>query len=253
MKDIKGVDYMYTDFASLYDELMDDVDYKSWYLYIESIFKKFKKNPKKLLEMACGTGNLSYYLAKNGYDLTCFDLSLEMLSIADSKLNEFKNIRFLNQNMIDFNIGEEYDAVISICDSINYILDETNLLKTFKNVKKHLNKDGIFIFDINSYHKLSHIIGFNTFVEEKEHLYYIWQNYFDKNANIAEFYLTFFVQGKDNKYIKFNEEHLQRAYKIDEIIKMLELASFTEIKFFDGITFEKANDKCERITFVAQN
>ena len=80
---------MYDNFALLYDELMGDVDYKSWYLYIEKIFKKFNKKPKGLLEMACGTGSLSYYLAKGGYDLTCFDISSEMLSIAYNKLSLF--------------------------------------------------------------------------------------------------------------------------------------------------------------------
>ena len=97
---------MYNNFALLYDELMDDVDYKNWHLYIEKTFDKFNKIPKTVLEMACGTGNLSYYLAKRGYDLTCFDISSEMLSIAYNKINSFKNVKLLNQNMIDFNLNK---------------------------------------------------------------------------------------------------------------------------------------------------
>lgn len=242
---------MYRDFANLYDELMDDVDYSKWYLYIEDIFKKFEKKPENVLEMACGTGNLSYFFAKNGYDLTCFDLSLEMLSIADRKLNSFKNVRLLNQNMVDFKINEEFDAIVSTCDSINYILDEDDLLNSFKNVKNHLVKKGIFIFDINSYYKLSHIIGYNTFVEEKEGLYYIWRNYFDDKMNIAEFYLTFFIKTDSGQYRRFDEDHLQKAYKQEEIVTLLKKASFNNVHCFDGTTFKQVNDKSERITFVA--
>ena len=201
--------------------------------------------------MACGTGNLSYYLAKSRYDLTCFDISSEMLSIAYNKLNSFKNVKLLNQNMIDFKLNKKFDAIISICDSINYIIDKEDLLNVFKNVKKHLNEGGVFIFDINSYYKLKNIIGNNTFVEDRDKIYYIWQNYFDSNSNIVEFYLTFFVSNENKKYIRFDEEHFQKAYHTDEIIELLKIASFSEIYCFDGFTFNPLKEESERIYFVA--
>lgn len=241
---------MYNKFAYIYDELMDDIDYEKWYLYIESIFNKFEKKPKKLLEMACGTGNLSYYFGKNGYDLTCFDLSNDMLSIAYNKLKAFKNVKILNQNMINFNINKKYDAIISICDSINYILNEKDLLKTFTNVKNHINEDGIFIFDINSYYKLSEIIGNNIFVEDREDIFYTWENYFDEKSNISSFFISFFIQEEDGRYFRFNEEHFERAYKTEKIIELLQLASFNEIYIFDELTFNKSYKKSERIFFV---
>lgn len=241
---------MYDNFAYIYDDLMMDIDYKDWYLYIESVFNEFEKKPKNILEMACGTGNLSYHLANNGYDLTCFDLSSEMLSIAYNKLNKFKNVKLLNQNMISFDINKKFDAILSICDSINYIKDKEDLLLTFKNVRKHLDDNGIFIFDINSHYKLKNIIGNNTFVEDGEDIFYIWQNYFNEETNIAEFYLTFFVSDEDNKYIRFDEEHFERAYSIEEIKQLLKEASFKEIYCFDGFTFDKPSDKSERVNFV---
>ena len=149
----------YGDFSFYYDELMDDVDYEHWYLYIEEIFNELKVKPNDILEMACGTGSLTYYLCKNGYNVTCFDKSTEMLSVAYNKLISFRNIKILNQDMTSFSINKKFDCVISICDSINYIIDEDNLLKVFKNVNEHLKKDGLFIFDINSFYKLSNKIG----------------------------------------------------------------------------------------------
>ncbi len=242
---------MYNKFAYLYDELMVDIDYKDWYLYIKSIFEKFCNEPKKVLEMACGTGNLSYYLAMGGYDLTCFDLSSEMLSMAYNKLHKFKNVKILNQNMIDFNINQKFDSVISICDSINYIQDREDLLLTFKNVREHLNDGGIFIFDINSYYKLKHIIGNNTFIEDGEGVFYVWQNYFDESDDIVEFYLSFFVLDKDDKYIRFDEQHFEKAYYTNEIVELLRQASFREIHCYDGFTFNEPNEKSERVNFVA--
>ena len=153
--------------------------------------------------------------------------------------------------MINFNLNKKFDAIVSICDSINYIVDKDNLLNVFKNVKNHLDQNGIFIFDINSYYKLKHIIGNNTFVEDRDNIYYIWQNYFNEGNNIIEFYLTFFVVNEDKSYKRFDEEHFQKAYYTGEIIKLLKKASFSEIHCFDAFTFNEATEESERVYFVA--
>ncbi|MBU5439066.1 class I SAM-dependent methyltransferase [Tissierella sp. MSJ-40] len=242
---------IYNKFATLYDELMTDFDYENWFIYIKKILEKFNKNPHKVLEMACGTGNLSYYLAKEGYQLTCFDFSSDMLTIAYDKLYKFKNLKLLNQNMINFKINNVFDCIISICDSINYITDEKDLLDTFINVRNHLEEGGIFIFDINSYYKLKYIIGNNTFVEDREDVFYTWQNYFDEENNICEFYLTFFMNEDGENYIRFDEEHKERAYEINEVVELLTQAGFREIDFFEGFSFKKPYSKSERINFIA--
>ena len=242
---------IYNKFASIYDELMMDFNYEDWFNYIEDIFKKYNKTPRKIIEMACGTGNLSYYLAKKGYNLTCFDLSENMLSQAYGKLRKFKNVKLIKQNMIDFNLKESFDSIISICDSINYITRKEDLLQTFKNVWNHLEDDGIFIFDINSFYKLKYIIGNNTFVEDREDVFYTWQNYYDENKNICEFYLTFFFSEDGEIYERFDEEHKERAYKLDEIVELLKKAGFRDVDYFQAFQFERPVEKTERINFVA--
>lgn len=242
---------IYSKFASIYDELMMDFNYEDWFNYIEQIFKKYNKEPKNILEMACGTGNLSYYLAKNGYKLTGFDLSSDMLSNAYEKLRKFKNVKLINQNMIYFNLKDSFDAIISICDSINYITEKEDLLKTFKNVWNHLEDNGIFIFDINSHYKLKHIIGNNTFIEDREDVFYSWQNYYDDNEDICEFYLTFFYSEDGENFERFDEEHIEKAYYEDEIIELLKEAGFKIIDSFEAFGFEKVGQKTERINFIA--
>lgn len=240
----------YVEFATLYDELMNDFDYENWSNYIEEIFNRNEVKPHKLLEMACGTGSLSYYLAKKRYDLVCFDLSSDMLSKAYEKLGKFKNVKLLKQDMINFNINQKFDSVISICDSINYIVDKNDLVKSFKNVYNHLNENGIFIFDINSFYKLKEIIGNNTFIEDREDVFYTWQNYYNEDTNICEFFLTFFKSDKNDLYYRFDEEHTERAYKVDEIIECLNKAGFGNVNYYNGFTFDDVTETSERINFV---
>lgn len=242
---------IYGDFASVYDELMDDFDYEKWFEYIEGIWS-LKARPKKVLEMACGTGNLSYHIGEAGYTLDCFDLSDEMLAKANHKLNRFKNVNIFKQNMVDFNFYKKYDSVLAICDSINYIVEDEDLIQTFKNVYDHLEDGGSFIFDINSYYKLRHIVGENTFVEDRDDVLYTWENYFDEDTNICEFYLTFFFKEKDNLYRRFNEDHMERAYRTEEVVSFLKLAGFTDIEYYQAFTFDEVEEETERINFIVR-
>lgn len=242
----------YGKLAGIYDELMVDFNYEDWFNYIEDILGKYNKKPKKVLEMACGTGNLSYHLGGKGYNLTCFDLSSDMLSRADKKLFGFKNVKILNQNMIDFNLYETFDCIVSICDSINYITKEDDLLETFKNVWNHLEDDGIFIFDINSFYKLKYIIGNNIFTEDREDIFYTWQNYFDDDENICEFYLTFFLSEDGKTFERFDEDHIEKAYKVEEIVQLLKKAGFKDIDCFEAFSFQNPSDETERINFVVR-
>nr|WP_300005531.1 class I SAM-dependent methyltransferase [Tissierella sp.] len=241
---------IYNKFAKVYDELMNDFDYEAWFNYIEDIFKKYGKEPKKVLEMACGTGSLSEYFAKDGYKLTSFDLSDEMLVKAYDKLNRYKNVKLLRQNMIDFKFNEKFEAVVSICDSVNYILEEEDLVSTFKNVYDHLEDGGIFVFDINSYYKLSTTLGNNIFIEDREDIFYTWENLFDNTSHICDFYLTFFLK-QEEEYKRFDEHHRERAYKDEEILEALKQAGFKTRELYECFSFYKPSYESERINFVA--
>lgn len=241
---------IYNKFAKVYDELMNDFDYKEWFNYIEAIFKKYKKDPKKVLEMACGTGNLSEYFAEDGYKLTSFDLSDEMLARAYDKLNRYKNVKLLKQDMIDFKFSGNFEAIVSICDSVNYILKQDDLVKTFKNVYDHLEDGGIFIFDINSYYKLSKTLGNNIFIEDREDIFYTWENSFDEKTNICDFYLTFFLK-QEEEYKRFDEHHREKAYKLGEVLEALKLAGFKTRHMYDCFTFDTPIEKTERVNFIA--
>lgn len=241
----------YGEFAMLYDQLMYDIDYKQWFDYIEEIFKKYHKNPRNILEMACGTGNLTKYFCDSNYNVTCFDLSEEMLTVAYAKLGAYRNVNILKQDMVDLDLNnKKFDAIIAACDSINYITEDNALLKVFQNAYDHLEEGGIFIFDINSYYKLKNIIGENIFIQDTNDIFYVWDNEFIEDDEICNFYLTFFVKEGDS-YNRFDETHRERAYKNRDIVNALYKTGFKGVEIYDSFNFNDVEDESERIFFVA--
>jgi len=241
----------YSEFAEFYDLFMEDVDYIAWCRHLEEIFELYSIKPKRIMDAACGTGNITIPMSKKGYEMWGLDISPDMLAIAESKARVLKQkIKFLNQDMSSMNLKEKYDAVLCMCDGVNYVYDEEDLKKFFNTVYDNLGERGIFIFDISSYYKIQFILGNNTFHEEKNNKHYIWNNNFDEVSETVEMELIFFVP-QDGLYRKFEEYHVQRAYRNEYLIKFLEKTGFKEIKAFEGFSLEKPGENSERIFFAA--
>lgn len=240
----------YTDFSQYYDGFMhEDFNYEQITDYIENIFTIYGINPNLVCELACGTGNITLPLARRGYEMIAVDKSYEMLDIARKKSNG--DVLFLNQDMTKLDLYGSVDAVICMIDGINYILNPYSLFNMFKRIKTcFLEPGGIFLFDISSEYKLKKQIGNNTFVYSGDEVFYSWENRFVKN--MSDMYLTFFVKNKNGSYKRFAERHVQRAYRKDEIIKMLKKAGFSKIDTFDGMTFSQVKENSDRIVFAAR-
>ena len=242
----------YEDFAVLYDILMDDFDYKQWGNYLQEIFDRNEIGQGPILEMACGTGSITIGLLERGFQVDAFDLSEDMLSQARNKLGNNRNCRLFKMDMTCFKMDRKYSAVVAACDSINYILSEEKLLETFKNVYDHLQDKGLFIFDINSEYKLKNILGNNIFLEDRDYIYYTWDNRYDEETDICEFYLTFFHSQDGLNFSRFDEIHRERAYSRDAVESMLRQAGFGEIECYEAFGFDEAMEVSERINFVAK-
>jgi len=242
----------YSVFAQVYDYLMQEVDYDIWVDFLENIFTQEEIKPKNILDLACGTGNVTNRLARRNYKITGIDISPEMLSIAQSKaLEQGLKVKYLNQDMINFEIKQKFDCIISMCDGINYILEDEDLEKVFKRVYFTLEDNGLFIFDISSFYKISLILGNNVYAENYDDAAYIWQNYFDENTNICQLDLILFIR-KSNMFERFQETHYQRAYTIEEISNLLRKTNFKILSINDNFSFNKANETSERINFICK-
>lgn len=244
---------MYQGFAEVYDRLTQDIAYEKWADFLESAFLKFGEKPRLVLELACGTGSLAIEMAKRGYDLIGLDLSVDMLSKAMEKSREQGlDILFINQDMRDFELYGTVDAVVCMLDSINYITDKAELERVFRLVHLYLNPGGLFIFDVNSEYKLSHLLAGNVFYELADDISWIWHNTYDPANKLCTFELTFFVKTRGDLYRRFEETHVERAYSDDEITCALSRANLELLGRFGGLDFSPPAHESERVFYVAR-
>ena len=243
----------YESFASVYDLFMNDVDYDGWTDYIEEIWKKFDLTPGLVCELGCGTGNITLRLAEREYDMIAVDLSAEMLSEAEKKAEE-KNINalFLMQDMREFELYGTVSSVLCLCDSLNYITEDEDMQDVFDLVNNYLDPGGLFIFDLNTEYKFREIYGQNTFSETGDDAVYIWENYYDEEERINEYYLNFFVKNGGGTYDRTQEEHYERAYSLEEIKGFIEKSGMRFEAAYDAFTFEPAREDSERICVIAR-
>ena len=210
----------YENFARVYDELMDNVPYEEWAQFILNLLQDRKITEGLVLELGCGTGKLMTLLGKAGFDMIGVDNSVEMLQIAREKTSQ--DFLYLLQDMREFELYGTVKAVISVCDSVNYITKKEELRKVFQLVNNYLDPEGVFIFDFNTEYKYRELIGETVIAEDREDVSFIWFNEYDEDSHLNDIDLKVFVQEEGDIYRKFQEEHIQRGYTLDEIKQLLE-------------------------------
>lgn len=242
----------YKKFASVYDVMMQDVPYEQWANYLEAIMVKYNVRPQLLLDLGCGTGTITQLFAEKGYDTIGIDLSEDMLIVAKEKAQKSKlDILYLCQDMTSFELYGTVGCIISVCDSLNYITDEQELLKVFKLINNYLEPGGLFIFDLNTEYKFEKILGDNTFAQAYEGCAYIWDNYYYEDEKMNEYHLTLFVE-ENNNYSRYEELHYEKAYSIDCIKLLLKEAGLKLEAIYNDNTFEECEATSERIYIVAR-
>lgn len=242
----------YTGFAGVYDHLMMDTPYDTWFTHFKEIVKRYDIKGKDVLELACGTGAMTSRLAKAGYKVLGTDLSQEMLECAQANaFKEHLKVRYILQDMTDLELFQKYDMIVSFCDGFNYLTEESEFIKALQGSYVYLNEGGYLIFDMSSYYKLSKVLGENVIAENTDDLAFIWENYFDETTDLLEFDLTIFQQ--DGKhYVKHEEVHTQRAYTIENIQSMMKQVGFECLEVLDTDTGLAVKETSERWLFVGR-
>ena len=239
----------YRDFARVYDEFMDQTPYDEWFLNILNIFKEYKiDKDAQVLDLGCGTGKMARKLAREGYQVTAVDNSMDMLEIAASE--EDDHILYVLQDMVSLELPQQVDAAVSICDCMNYILEEEDLKEAFRRVREFLKEDGVFVFDMNSHYKYKEILACNTFAEDREDASFIWDNFYDEEERINEYQLSLFIQNEQGTYNKYEELHLQKAYE-EEVVSFLYEAGFSSVRVLDAETMDEVKEDTQRLYYIA--
>ena len=240
--------------APFYDAINAEIDYKKWADFIEKIFKKeCKSTPELVLDLGCGTGKMTLELASRGYDMTGIDYSPEMLDIARTAAEEYGNdILWLCQDMREFELYGTVDAIVCCLDCINHLESAKDLESCFKLVHNYLNPDGIFIFDINARYKFENIYSNNTYTMEENGAVCIWENDYDPDSQICDFYITLFKECADGRYKRYDEQQSERMYPLADIKSSLERCNMEFLYAFSDLDFTPGSDECERIYIVAK-
>lgn len=243
----------YGDFARFYDRFTLNVDYPARARFFDTIIQKYNPNAKLLLDLACGTGSLSFELEPFGYDIVAVDNSYEMLSVAAEKRGELDSgVLFLCQEMAGLDLYGTIDATVCALDSVNHITDPQELLEVFQKVSLFSNRGAVFVFDVNTVYKHQNILGNNSFLFEQDDVFCAWQNSLQKDGVTVDILLDFFEKVPENGlYRRYSTDFSERAYEIDDLKQMLTQSGFTVKAVFDEDSFLPLRKDSQRAILVA--
>lgn len=240
----------YTDFAALYDKFMAETPYDEWCAEIVEKLNENGISDGLVCELGAGTGEMTRRLRDNGFDMIGIDNSEEMLMVAKEKEKD-DSILYLCQDMREFELYGTVRAIVSVCDSVNYVLEDMELIDTFKLVNNYLDPKGLFIFDFNTKYKYKEIIGDSTIAENDEDASFIWENFYDEDTDINEYDITFFVR-EGELYRRFTETHFQRGYTLTDMKRFIKAAGLDFVNAFDADTKSEVTGESERIVVIAR-
>jgi len=231
---------LYQKYSGVYD--LFQTNYERFFQVIEETIQEYSHNPKSLLELACGTGNILQHFV-NKYEISGIDISASMLEQAKKKL---PYVPLYEMNMANFRLGRKFDVVLCMYDSINHLLEYEDWIMMFKCVHNHLNPGGVFIFDMNTLERLDRLSQIPGFVQQKDDVYLIMK--VNKLAkNVTNWNVKIFQKLKDNQY-ELGEDNIKETSFSPKIVKMDLEKLFGKVHIR---TFEDGLNR-DRIFFVCQ-
>ena len=238
--------------AKVYDQLTEDVGYERRADYIEKLFKRSRLPVHTVLDLACGTGEMTAILTRRGYELVAADASPEMLAQAREKAADLEGEPpvFLNQSMTGLDLYGTVDAAICCLDSLNYLTSPKDVQKCFQRLHLFIAPGGLLVFDVNTPEKLAAMDG-QVFLDETEDAYCVWRTEFERRSKICSYWMDIFTRREDGGWDRAGEEHRQRAYEVDELKAWLLDAGFTRIRTFGDCRMSAPREGAQRIYFSA--
>ncbi len=242
----------YGSFARFYDSFSDKEDYINRCNYISSLLDSCGVKGGIMLDLACGTGEMSFLLAEKGFDVIGVDASEEMLAVANEKnALSFVKVLFLLQRAGELDLFGTIGSAVCTFDSVNHITDPEELEKCFAKIGLFMEKGGVFIFDVNTSYKHSVILADNTFAGETDDMFFIWQNETDEDLTV-HISLDMFVLEKDGRYERLSDEFDEVIYSEEYLKKILEQSGFEVIGIYDDLTRQSVRPDSERAVYVCR-
>jgi len=228
---------------------MSNVPYRSWVDYLERILQRYNRHPRTVLDLACGTGMVGAEMAHRGIARVFgVDLSEGMARVA----TQGGRLRVAVQDARALGLRPgTFDAVVSLYDSLNYILEPEGLLACFRGVHDCLKPGGLFIFDLNTIRALALDLFTQDNLRSTGPLSYSWRSSYDEKARLCTVRMWFRWQSEGEER-EFVEVHRQRGYTEDEVHALLGEAGFTVLAAYDAYTFDPVHPRSTRVFHVAE-
>jgi len=237
-----------------YDSLNSETDYGAWADFIVEIFNKYSDNTESVLDLGCGTGAMTFELRKRGYDMTALDISADMLCVARDRAydEEIDDILWLLQDMRSFELYGTVNACVCCLDGINHLTGKGDLSRCFKTVHNYLDPDGLFVFDVNTPEKFENFYADNDYILEDEGVTVCWQNSYDKEKGLCEFYLSVFEEREDGLWERRDETVCERCYSEEILKNELAQAGFELLGIYSDFAFSEGKADDHRWYIVAR-
>ena len=230
-----------------YDQLMSSVPYRDWVDYVERLLRRFEVYPRRVLDLACGTGKVGVELARRGYEAFGVDLSEGMVRIADREGRLPAAVQ--DARALGFRAGA-FDLVVSLYDSLNYILEPEGLLAAFRGVRHALAPEGWLVFDLNTIRALALDLFTQDNLRSDDTLLYSWKSHWDERTRVCTVDMWFRWRGEGGDR-EFREVHRQRGYEDAEVQHLLREAGVEIRAAFDAYGFEPLNQYSTRAFYIA--
>lgn len=233
---------------------MHDVPYKVWITYLRELLALHNARPRRVLDLACGTGNVTELLSAEGYTVIGVDIAEDMIVEARRKASEKGlAIQYAVQDAAELDLpGQRFDLCVSLFDSLNYVTQPDRLQMAFERVFTHVTHNGLFLFDMNSEYALK-----NHFFDQSNRaadapLRYEWVSEYFPETRLCSIKMRFWHRNDNGTEAVFDEEHWQFAYREDEIVQMLETAGFVDISAYQAYTLRPTYRATDRIFYSAR-
>lgn len=241
---------IYGGFAQVYDKFMDNIPYDSWFAYVEELLEEQGIVQGTVVDLACGTGEITRRLQDKGYHTIGVDLSEDMLCIAREKCSP--EVLLLQQDMRRLELAHNVQAMVCICDGMNYLLDRKELEQVFQRVENYLEPGGIFLFDMKTDYFYREILGNRILTDNREDASYIWENEYDCQTGLNEYLLTVYelVDDERDLFVRTDELHRQKAFSVQEVMQIAREWGLELCAVYEAFSRKEPKEDSERVYFI---
>ncbi len=238
----------YQGLAPIYDYVMRHVDYDEWAAFIRDVFARYAPETKHLIDLACGTGNVSSELSLLGFSITGADLSESMVRIAQEKAAlRGDDSTFVQRDLRALSGLGLFEGAVCMYDSFNYLLELEDIDETLSQVVGILQPGGLFVFDVCTERNSLTYFGDMHDRESGPGFTYERHSYYDTDVRLQHNDFEIRFEGDETLY---EESHVQRIYRLTDIEQRIKASPFELVDLLAEFTFNPGSEKADRVHYI---